>query len=148
MSETFPISDTPDVSSMRSRSERANRYALKSAILQFLQPGVLPVLALALIVGGWSYGLKLSHYFHHTDVTKASTTRMWLDHRNDGTIAPVLHHQKPVKFLAPQISFVSVAPLPHFSLERTVGEPAPRRIIEFVSPLHPLRAPPLFSLLA
>ena len=148
MRETFPIADPTNSAPLRCRSERASLYALKSAILQFLQPGVLPVLALALVVGGWSYGLKLSHYFHHTDVTKASTTRMWLDHRNDGTIAPVLHHYNPVKFLTPQISFVSVPPLPHFSRERIVAGPAPARIIEFVSPLHPLRAPPISSLLA
>ena len=86
MPVTSPIASSQNADKLRSQPDIAK---LKLAILQFLQPGVLPVLALALFVGGWSYGKKLSHYLHNTDVTKASTTRMWLDQRNDATIAPV-----------------------------------------------------------
>ena len=126
----------------------ARLTALKLAILQFFEPGVLPVLALALMVGGWSYGKKLSHYFHNTHVTKASTTRMWLDHRNDAATAPVAIHQVEHKFLTPQLSIISVPESPHFSRQQLVAEPAAAGTTEFVSPLHPLRAPPISSLQA
>lgn len=148
MPENLPIASTPNARSPRFQSERASLYTLKSAILEFLQPGVFPVLALALMVGGWSYGLKLSHYFHHTDVTKASTTRMWLDQRNDAITAPVQHHHTPVKFLLPHLWVVSVPPLPHFSREQLLAESVPARSLDLVSPLHPLRAPPISSSLA
>lgn len=146
MSETLSIADTPNAAAARSRPERATLYTLKSATLQFLQPGVLPVLALALIVGGWSYGLKLSHYFHHTDVTKASTTRMWLDHRNEATLAPAQIHQSPVKSLSQQLSVFAVPVLPHFTSQPLLDEPVSSRSFDFVSPLHPLRAPPISHL--
>lgn len=140
MPVTSPIASSQNADRSRSHSGAAN---LKLAVLQFFQPGVLPVLALALMVGGWSYGKKLSHYFHHTDVTKASTTRMWLDHRNDATIAPAQAHQSPVKFLTPQLRDFVVPPLPHFSRAIAIAESAPVYTVEFVSPLHPLRAPPI-----
>jgi len=103
---------------------------------------------MALIVGGWSYGLKLSHYFHHTDVTKASTTRMWLDHRNDVTVAQSPERQIEHKLLTPQLCVFAVPRVPHFSRLQLVADPAPAHIVEFVSPLHPLRAPPISSSLA
>ena len=123
----------------------AKLTAVKLAILQFLEPGVLPVLALVLVVSGWSYGHKLSHYLHHTGLTKASTTRMWLDHRNDAATAPVAIHQVEHKFLTPQLSIISTPELPHFSRQQLVAEPAAAHTTEFVSPLHPLRAPPISS---
>jgi hypothetical protein len=126
----------------------ARLSALELAILQFLQPGVFPVLALALIVGGWSYGLKLSHYFHHTDVTKASTTRMWLDHRNDATVTPDPQRHVEHKFLTPQLCVLSVPPLPRVSRQQIIVEPASVHNNGFASPLHPLRAPPISSSLA
>ena len=143
MPVTSPIASSQNAD--RSRST-AKLSALKLAILQFLEPGVLPVLALALFVGGWSYGKKLSHYFHNTDVTKASTTRMWLDHRNDTSVAPAQQHQSPQKFLTPQLSMFAVPPSPNFSRESAIAESAPLHTVEFVSPLHPLRAPPISSL--
>jgi len=118
---------------------------LKLATVQFLEPGVLPVLALALIVGGWSYGLKLSHYLN-TGVTKASTTRMWLDHRNEIAAVPDQHPQTPQKFLTLDLCVFAVPALPRLSRERITQEPAQPHSVEFVSPLHPLRAPPVFSL--
>jgi hypothetical protein len=134
-----PIADTQNASQSRTAAELS---ALKRAILQFFEPGVLPVLALALFVGGWSYGKKLSHYLHNTDVTKASTTRMWLDQRNDATIAPVAQHQVQHKFLSPHLCVFAVPHLKHLSREQVIAEPAQSHTIEIVSPLHPLRAPP------
>lgn len=144
MPRTSLIADT-DIS--RQSHPTARLSAVKRAILHFLEPGVLPVLAMALIVGGWSYGLKLSHYLN-TGVTKASTTRMWVDHRNDSA-APVAHHQVEQKFLTPQLSALAAMPALHFSWQQLLAsESAPAHVTEFVSPLHPLRAPPTNSLLA
>ena len=145
MPESSPIAEPQNA--LRSRST-ANLAALKLATLRFLEPGVLPVLALALIVGGWSYGLKLSHYFHHTDVTKASTTRMWLDHRNDTKVAQAPERQVEHRFLSPQVCVLAVPQLPHFSRLQLVPIPAAAHSVDFVSPLHPLRAPPISSPLA
>ena len=143
---TLPIADTQNCKRSHATAKLA---ALKLAILQFLEPGVLPVLALALIVGGWSYGLKLSHYLHHTDVTKASTTRMWLDHRNDAAVAPVPQRQIEHKLITPQLCVFSVPQLLRHSLRRQiVAEPASVRINAIVSSLHPLRAPPISLSLA
>jgi hypothetical protein len=138
----FPIADTHN--SIRSHAN-AKLAALKLAILQFLEPGVLPVLAMALIVGGWSYGLKLSHYVHHSKVTKASTTRMWLDQRNEATAAaPVPQRQVEHKFVTPQLWVLSVPQQqPKLLHEEIIAESASVRINAFVSPLHLLRAPPL-----
>jgi hypothetical protein len=137
----FPIADTHN--SIRSHAN-AKLAALKLAILQFLEPGVLPVLAMALIVGGWSYGLKLSHYVHHSKVTKASTTRMWLDQRNEATVAPVPQRQVEHKFVTPQLWVLSVPQQqPKLLHEEIIAESASVRINAFVSPLHLLRAPPL-----
>ena len=137
----FPIADTHN--SKRSHVT-AKLSALKLAILQFFEPGVLPVLAMALIVGGWSYGLKLSHYVHHSKVTKASTTRMWLDQRNEATVAPVPQRQVEHKFVTPQLWALSVPQQqPKLLHEEIIAEYASVRINAFVSPLHLLRAPPL-----
>jgi hypothetical protein len=141
----FPIASLQNAHQSRSQGGLAN---LKLATRQFFQPGVLSVLALALIVGGWSYGRKLSHYLHNPDLTKASTTRIWVDHRNDSIAVPVQHHQTPHKFLAPQFLVAAVPPLPHFSRQQIIVEPVQSHTTVFVSPLHPLRAPPISSLLA
>ena len=142
---TLPIADTQNCKRSHATAKLA---ALKLAILQFLEPGVLPVLALALIVGGWSYGLKLSHYLHHTDVTKASTTRMWLDHRDDAVGAPMPQVQVQHKFLTPQLCVFSVPQLSHVSGRQIIAEAASVRINAYVSPLHLLRAPPISISLA
>lgn len=144
MPRAFPIADPHNPS--RSHST-APVSAFKLAILHFFEPGVLPVLAMALIVGGWSYGLKLSHYLN-TGVTKASTTRMWLDHRNDAAAAPLPHQQVEHKFPTPHLDAVAVQPAPHLSRRQLLVEPAPYRPHDFVSPLHSLRAPPTTSRLA
>lgn len=145
MHETFPIANAQNARKARSGSGIAS---LKLTPLRFLQPGVLPVIALALIVGCWSYGLKLSHYLHNSDVTRASTTRMWVDQRNDLIPVPVQHEQNPQESLAFQLCIFAVPCQPHLSDEWALAEPALSHVAEFVSPLHPLRAPPISSLLA
>jgi hypothetical protein len=141
----FPIANPENAHQSRSQAGLAN---LRLATLQFLNPGVLSVLALALFVSGGSYGRKLAHYLHNPDLTKASTTRMWVDHRNDSIAAPVQHHQTPHKFLTPQFLVVAVPPLPDFSRLQIIAEPIQSHTTVFVSPLHPLRAPPVPSPLA
>ena len=143
MHELFPLANTNSAIQSRYKSLRA-----KEAIREFLQPGVLSVLALALFVAGWSYGHKLSHYLPNTSLTKASTTRMWLDQRQASIAAPVQHQQGPQKFLTLALCFFSVPALPHFSREQILAESPKPHAVEFVSPLHPLRAPPISSSLA
>jgi hypothetical protein len=130
------------------QNARKVRLKKKFARFRFLQPGVLPVLTLALIVGGWSYGLKLSHYLHNSDLTKASTTRMWVDQRNDLLPVPVQHEKAPQEFLSLQLCVLTAPSLPHLGDGWPVAEPAQSHTTEFVSPLHPLRAPPISSSLA
>ena len=144
MPRPSPIADTRSFPQSQSTAKFS---AFRWAILQFLEPGVLPVLAMALIVGGWSYGLKLSHYLN-TGVTKASTTRMWLDHRNDAVADPLPHQQVEHKFLTPHLDAVAVQPPPHLSRRQLLASPAPFQPQDFVSPLRSLRAPPATSLLA
>lgn len=144
MPESLPIADAQHSGPSGSTVKFS---ALRLAVLHFLEPGVLPVLALALIVGGWSYGYKLSHYLHNPGVTKASATRMWLDQRHASVAAPVPDHQLPQKFLTLALCVFAVPALPHVSREQIVAELPQSHAAEFVSPLHPLRAPPI-SLLA
>jgi hypothetical protein len=139
---TLPIANARNAHASRSQDRLAN---LKLATRQLLQPSVLSVFALALIVGGWSYGRKLSHYLHNPNLTKASTTRMWVDHRNESIAAPVQHDPTPEKLVTPHFLVTAVPPLPDFSREQIIAEPVQSHTIVFVSPLHPLRAPPTFS---
>ncbi len=99
------------------------------------------------MAAGWSYGLKLSHYLPHSDITKAASTRMWLDHRNDA-ITPVARTQVQDKFHTPQLNALDVRAVPSGSWQQLLAEPAPANAAEFVSPLHPLRAPPVALSLA
>ncbi len=146
MHEPPPITNAQRRIQVPPNSARAKLFALKSGALQLFKPGVLPVLALALIVGGWSYGYKLSHYLPNSGLTKASTTRMWLDQRQSSIAAPVSHHQSPQKLLAVALCLFAVPPLPHFAREHNLAEPLQPHAVEFVSTLHPLRAPPIYSL--
>lgn len=140
MPESFPIAQAQDTTRSRSTVKLAS---LKLLVLHFLRPRVLPVLALALMAAGWSYGLKLSHYLRHTDVTKASSTRLWLDHRNEATVAADSRHQVQDKFHTPPLSGLGVRALPPTSWQQLLAVPAPAPTADFVLPLHPLRAPPL-----
>jgi hypothetical protein len=111
------------------------------AIRQFLSPCVLAVLALALAVSGWSYGYKLSQYLHHPEVSKASATRMWVDHRND-SLAPVHHPSPPQQIPGSVLVALSSPLLPRISRDHALVTPAPPRPAFIIAALIPFRAPP------
>ncbi len=112
------------------------------AVRQFFRPSVLACLALAITVGGWGYGYKLSQYLLHTDVTKASHTRMWVDHRDDSFKAGS-HAHRPQTLPASGSFDLSTFQTPPLARELVFSTPLQSRILTFVSPLHPLRAPPI-----
>lgn len=115
------------------------------AVRQFFRPYVLAFLALAVAFGGWSYGYKLSQYFQHSEVTRASLTRAWVDHRND-SIAVVSHEEvKPGKLIGLALVLVTVASLrvAHRVPDLILNEPAPAREAFLFSSLIPFRAPPI-----
>jgi hypothetical protein len=67
----------------RTAAASARDSEMHGWVKQFFHPYVLAFLALALSVGGSGYGYKLSQYFQHSGVTKASPTRMWVEHRDE-----------------------------------------------------------------
>lgn len=113
------------------------------AVRQFFRPCVLTFLALAVTVGGWGYGYKLSQYLQHSDVKMASHTRMWVDHRDDSFGFQNHQQHRENKLLSPQFAAVGVPQYSNFSRELVFADPLQSRILTFVSPLHPLRAPPI-----
>ena len=118
--------------------------ARRLAIAQLFRPGALSVVVMILVVGGWSYGLRLSHYLHleNPDVTKASTTRLWLDQRDQQVTAPVQHHEPAHGLINPILCGFDIPRVPHFSSEEVLAPSVQSHTETFVSPLHPLRAPP------
>ena len=134
----FEIS--PSVTFAEARIERGKAVA-GMELRQWFRPWVLTSLALALVVGGWGYGYKLSQYVLHSGVTKASATRMWVDHRDQG-LAVSSHHSAPQKVPAAQACTVSTPPHLHFygALAVTVSPSAQRPFLSFA--LIPFRAPP------
>lgn len=117
---------------------------VKWAIRQFFRPHVLSFLALAIAVGGWGYGYKLSRYLDRPDVSKASATRMLVEHRDDGFKTLSHHSAGTDKPLDSQVFLASIPRLPHlyFSRDLVVAPAAPVRISDRVSPLYSFRAPP------
>lgn len=115
------------------------------AVRQFFRPYVLAFLSLAVIFGGWSYGYKLSQYLEHPEVTRASLTRAWIDHREDSFVAVSNQRVFPHKTL-------EVGPFGSAALrisERTpdlpVEELAPAREALLCFSLVPFRAPPAIN---
>ena len=137
MQAAFPIAITP-------AAEARPNIALtsKTALRQFFRPGVLAYLILALTVGGWSYGYKLSQYLLHPDVSRASHTRMWVEHRDD-SLKAASHSHRPHTLPISQTFDLSICQFPPLASELASSRPLQSRILTFVSPLHPLRAPPV-----
>lgn len=134
----------PSVSIAEAHVERRETGAGEE-LRPWLRPSLLAWLALALAVGGWGYGYKLSQYILHSGVTKASATRMWVDHRDQLTVPS--HHSASHKVL-PAAQADAVATLPHLrfrgELAVTVSTPAKRPFLCFA--LIPFRAPPVSTL--
>jgi len=141
MQVTFPIATTHEGQFERPTSMVAEGTGLTMAIRQLFRPYVLAFLALALAVGGWGYGYKLSQYLHHSEVSKASATRMWVDHRDNSTLVPA--HQSPVQQIPGSALVALSSPsLPRLSRDHALITPAPARVAFLFTALIPFRAPP------
>ena len=134
---TFP---NAKAGSAEASGERLSRRRM--AVRQFFRPGVLAFLSLALAVGGWAYGNKLSHYFHLFSVAKASSPRIWVDHRDDGPGAQVHQADDAHKLVAAVVLAISVPQNPQFTAWFILATPHPARVAFPSSSLVPFRAPP------
>jgi hypothetical protein len=113
------------------------------AVRQFFQPCVLAFFALAIAISANGYGYKLSQYLHHAQVSKASGTRMWVEHRDDSSSAVSKLHTKPQKIFGSALLAFSVPQLPRLSRDHVVITPAPTRVAFVISSHIPFRAPPV-----
>jgi hypothetical protein len=109
---------------------------------QLFHPYVLAFLALAFAVGGSSYGYKLSQYFEHSGVSKASLTRMWVDHRDDSVAVQAQHQVRPRRIPGLELFAFSAPKVPRLSRDHVVITPAPARVALVISSHIPFRAPP------
>jgi hypothetical protein len=118
------------------------------AVRQFFRPYVLRLVALVIIVGGWSYGYKLSQYLQHPEVSRASVTRILVEHRDD-SVAVSSDHRIPSGKLQGLALLTDAAPrLSHQFRDQILSETAPAREAFIFSSLIPFRAPPTNSFLA
>jgi hypothetical protein len=127
-------------------SVAADDSGINDALRQFFRPYVLAFLALAIAVGGNGYGYKLAQYLQHSEASKASATRMWVDHRDDSSSATSHQHSRPQRISAFEL-FALFAPqqLPRLSRDHAVATPAPARVANIISSHIPSRAPPALS---
>ena len=114
----------------------------KLAIRQLFRPYVLAFLALAIAVGGNGYGYKLSQYLRHSEVRKASATRMWVDHRDDSSITSAHQQQRPRQISALELFLVFTPQVPRLTRDHALTTPAPARAAFVISSHIPFRAPP------
>jgi hypothetical protein len=138
-----PIAVVPNTEDRRSRAESAKLADVSVAVMELLRPSVLSVLALILVVSGWTYGYRLSHYQYNPDVTKASTIRIWMDQRHASVAMPLEQHVRPHPLISAAPCGLEIPSLLHLSREVLVAAPTQSAVDTFVSPLHPLRAPPI-----
>ena len=134
--------ESPIAIALNAEERRGGAMVWSPAVRQFFRPCVLAFFALAVAVGSWGYGYKLLRYLAHSDVSRASTTRMWVEHRDDASELRAHQPHSPHKLQSPRFSGVVAPQIPHLSREVVLAEPKQSRILTFVSPLHPLRAPP------
>lgn len=112
------------------------------AVRQFFQPYVLAFVALSIAVGGWSYGYKLSQYLQHSEVSRASATRMWVDHRDQSVAVPAQHDTGPRRISGLALFALSAPQLPRLWRDHAVAPQVPARVTLIISSHIPLRAPP------
>lgn len=115
------------------------------AVRQFFRPQVLILLSLAAIWAGFIYGYKLSQYQQHPEVTRASLTRAWVDHRNDSIATGSHQPVRPATVLPLTLLTVTILALrvvAHRTPDLILEEPAPAREAFLFSSLIPFRAPP------
>jgi hypothetical protein len=142
--------DFPNPTGDKARNQRAESTLgrgarIPVAVRQFFQPCVLAFFALAIAISANGYGYKLSQYLHHAEVSKASGTRMWVEHRNDSSRVGVPHQTKPQLLSGFALIAFCVPQLPRFSRDHVVITPAPARVAFVISSHIPFRAPPALN---
>lgn len=142
MQDEFLIAGKPETYVERQKAIGARDSKMNVAVRQFFRPYVLAFLALAIAVGGNGYGYKLAQYFHHSEVSKASATRMWVDHRDDSSIAVAHQQTQPQRIFALELFLIFDPQVPRLSRDHTVTTPAPMRVAAVISLHIPFRAPP------
>jgi hypothetical protein len=140
--DEFPIATGRTAQIERRAAATARDSGIRSRVRQFFHPYVLAFLALALSVGASGYGYKLSQYFQHAGVSKASPTRMWVDHRDESVAAQAAHHVKLQRIPGLALFALSVPPVPRLSRDHVAITPAPARVAFIISSHIPFRAPP------
>jgi hypothetical protein len=135
------IAATPETQVKRQKLI-AFRSKARLAVRHFCGPYVLAVLALAFTVGANGYGHKLAQYFQHTQASRASATRMWVDHRDDSSISPAHHQTRPQRLSAFELFLVFAPQFPRLTRDHALTTPAPARAAFVISSHIPFRAPP------
>lgn len=140
--DEFSIATRPRQQNQRPSGMIAHDSEMHVAVRQFFQPYVLAFVALALAVGGWGYGYKLSQYLQHSEVSRASVTRMWVDHRDQSVTAPAQHDTKPQRISGLTLFALSAPQLPRLWRDHAVAAQVPARVTFIISSHIPFRAPP------
>ena len=142
MLANFSIADTRNAQFERQGTMAGSCSEVDVAVRQFFRPYVLTFIALAVAFGGSTYGYALCRYLSHSEVTRASLTRAWVDHRDQAPVS-VSHEQiPPLKLLRLAVVTTAVLRTAHRSPEVILDEPAPAREAFLFSSLIPFRAPP------
>ena len=116
--------------------------AVKVAIRQFFSPYVLALFALAIAVGSNGYGYKLAQYFHLSEISKATSTKMWVDHRDDSSVAVAHQQTRPQRISTFELLLVFAPQVPSLTRDHVLTTPAPARVAVVISSHIPFRAPP------
>lgn len=149
MHDELPIAATSEAQVERQKPMIARQSKIDVAVRQFFRAPVLSFLALALVVGGNGYGHKLSKYFQHSEVSKASATRMWVDHRDDSSVTVSRHQTRPQRISAFELFLIFTPQVPRLARDHVLTTPPPQRAAFVISSHIPFRAPPSIpSLLA
>ena len=142
MHDELPIAIRTEAQVEREKPMFARDWEVDVAVRQFLRPYVLVFLALAMAVGANGYGNKLAQYFQHSEVSKASATRMWVDHRDDSSLTVSHQRQRSRQISALELFLVFAPQVPRLSRDHALTTPAPARAAFVVSSHIPFRAPP------
>jgi hypothetical protein len=141
--DELPIATGHQAQTQRSVSSIGSEPGIPYAVRQFFQPCVLAFLALA--IGANGYGYKLSQYLPHPEVSRASGTRMWVEHRDDPSSVVAQFHTKPQRISGLALFALSAPRLPRLSRDHALTSPPPPRIAFIVSSHIPFRAPPALN---
>lgn len=138
----FPIAKAQNVQVERLESTVDNGSEVDVAVRQFFRPYVLTLLALAVAFGGWSYGYALCRYLSHSEVTRASLTRAWVEHREGLSVVDSHQLIPPPRLVELALACGLDLHVAHRTPELVLDQPAPARAAYLFSSLIPFRAPP------